>query len=210
MTKNNIKEIILFIIKSAIFLWIARCSRVEVFSTIDFISLLLFAVLNVIPSVILSGIAILFFKKLSLYLYIVFSYFVAKKLGLVKFIDKSSIWLVVLILVVYEISLTISFPININHESINLYLIHEWKRIILNILSNMKFGDGFIYTFIVYKIARFLVNKYPKLSFLKQFYFLKKLEDIITFKNIFVPIKNRLLNCFYKFINWWKKNFRWY
>lgn len=130
----------------------------------------------------------------------------AKKLGLVKFIDKSPFWLIILILVVYEINLTISFPINISHEPINLYLIHEWKRIILNILRNMKYGEGFIYTFIAYKSAKFLVNKYPKLSFLKKFYFLKKLENILAFKNIINSIKNSYI----KFIEWWKKNFRLY
>ena len=206
MTKNRVKEIILFTVKSTVFLWIMRYLYRKVFSTIDFISLLLFAVLNVIPSVIISSILIFFFGKLSLYLYIVFSYFIAKKLGLVKFLDKSPIWLVVLILIVYEVSLTISFPINISHEPIDLYLIHEWKRIILNILRNMKYGHGFIYTFVAYKSVRFLINRYPKLSFLRKFYFLEKFEDIVTFKNIVKMIKN----CFYGFINWWKKNFRWY
>lgn len=204
MTKSNIKEIILFIIKSAIFLWIVKKPFFNCMSILLFLIILISEV--IITSKILS--LILFYITFIVvhYLYIVFSYFTAKKLGLIKFIDKSPIWLVILILVVYEVSLTISFPINISHEPFNLYLIHEWKRIILNILVYMKYGDGFIYTFIAYKTTRFLVNKYPKLSFLKKFYFLKKFENIITFKNTITTIKN----FFHKPINWWKKNFRWH
>lgn len=204
MTKSNIKEIILFIIKSAIFLWIVKKPFFNCMSILLFLIILISEV--IITSKILS--LILFYITFIVvhYLYIVFSYFTAKKLGLVRFIDKSPIWLVVLILIVYEVSLTISFPINTSHEPIDLYLIHEWKRIILNILVYMKYGDGFIYTFIAYKTTRFLVNKYPKLSFLKKFYFLKKFENIITFKNTITTIKN----FFHKPINWWKKNFRWH
>ena len=77
---------------------------------------------------------------------------------------------------------------------------------ILNILRNIKYGQGFVYTFVAYKSMRFLVNKYPKLSFLKKFYFLQKFEDIIAFKNIV----NLIENSYNKFIEWWKKNFRWY
>ncbi len=204
MTKNSVKEIILFIIKSAIFLWIVKKQFFNCIAILLFLMTLIGEV--IITSEILSLILFYITFVVAHYLYIVFSYFTAKKLGLVRFIDKSPIWLVVLILIVYEVSLTISFPINTSHEPIDLYLIHEWKRIILNILVYMKYGDGFIYTFIAYKTTRFLIHKYPKLSFLKRFYFLKKFEDIVTFKNIITIIKN----CFYKFINWWKKSFRWY
>ncbi len=204
MKKNGIKEIILFVIKSAIFLWIVKKPFFNCMSILLFLIILIGEV--VITSEILSLILFYITFIVAHYLYIVFSYFVAKKLGLVKFIDKSPIWLVVLILVVYEVSLTISFPINISQESIDLYLIHEWKRIILNILRNIKYGQGFVYTFVAYKSMRFLVNKYPKLSFLKKFYFLQKFEDIIAFKNIV----NLIENSYNKFIEWWKKNFRWY
>ncbi len=204
MKKNGIKEIILFVIKSAIFLWIVKKPFFNCMSILLFLIILIGEV--VITSEILSLILFYITFIVAHYLYIVFSYFAAKKLGLVKFIDKSPIWLVVLILVVYEVSLTISFPINISQESIDLYLIHEWKRIILNILRNIKYGQGFVYTFVAYKSMRFLVNKYPKLSFLKKFYFLQKFEDIIAFKNIV----NLIENSYNKFIEWWKKNFRWY
>ncbi len=204
MKKNGIKEIILFVIKSAIFLWIVKKPFFNCMSILLFLIILIGEV--VITSEILSLILFYITFIVAHYLYIVFSYFAAKKLGLVKFIDKSPIWLVVLILVVYEVSLTISFPINISQESIDLYLIHEWKRIILNILRNIKYGQGFVYTFVAYKSMRFLVNKYPKLSFLKKFYFLQKFDDIIAFKNIV----NLIENSYNKFIEWWKKNFRWY
>lgn len=213
ITKNNIKETILFIIKSAIFLCIIRYLYINVFDTIDFFSFLLFGILNVIPDKIISGLLIIFFNKFLIYLYMNCLYFTAKKLGIIKVLDKSPIWLVVLILIVYEFILTFYPSYNFNNENWILLFIHKYPLLLKEMLKDCIFGEGFIYTFIAYKIGKFLINKYPELSFLKKLYILKKLENVITFKNIFTPIKNCISGSFSRlflgFINWWKKNFRW-
>ncbi len=194
---DKAKETALFIIKSAVFLYISDCiNTIASMLTIQILAFDFFWI---------SSKLIPFIDSIySQFIYIVFSYFTAKKLGIIKFIDKSPIWAVIIILLIYELTLTLSLPINISNEPTSLYLAHEWKRIILNTLSSIKLGFGFIYTFLSYKVVRFLTNKYPKLSFLKNFYFLKKLENIITFENI----KNKIKCIFSKFINWWKKNYR--
>ncbi len=204
MKKNGIKEIILFVIKSAIFLWIVKKPFFNCMSILLFLIILIGEV--VITSEILSLILFYITFIVAHYLYIVFSYFAAKKLGLVKFIDKSPIWLVVLILVVYEFVLTFYPSYNFDNENWVLLFMHKYQLLLKEMFKNCILGQGFVYTFVAYKSMRFLVNKYPKLSFLKKFYFLQKFEDIIAFKNIV----NLIENSYNKFIEWWKKNFRWY
>lgn len=190
---DKAKETALFIIKSAVFLYISDCiNTIASMLTIQILAFDFFWI---------SSKLIPFIDSIySQFIYIVFSYFTAKKLGIIKFIEKSPIWIIVLIIIIYELAVTLPY------EPTSLYLAHEWKRIILNTLSSIKLGFGCIYPILIYILVRFLTNKYPKLSFLKNFYFLKKLENIITFKNI----KNKIKCIFSKFINWWKKNYRLY
>ncbi len=196
--KRKAKETALFILKSVIFLYIAGYWILCLALLLPF---LVFCITTIYP--LPKAMDLLIFYEvglISLYLRTVLIYFTAKKLGIIKFIEKSPIWIIVLIIIIYELAVTLPY------EPTSLYLAHEWKRIILNTLSSIKLGFGFIYTFLSYKVVRFLTNKYPKLSFLKNFYFLKKLENIITFENI----KNKIKCIFSKFINWWKKNYRLY
>jgi len=205
----KVKEITSFIIKSWIFLYIANNYLWDIF-IIDFMFLVISDVLQ-IPNITIF-LPYLFCRQLTIYIYINFVYFTAKKMGLIKFINKSPIWLVLIILIVYEISLTLSLPYGNSNDTWYTYLVQKYKLIISNTWGYVTFGKGFIGTFIAYKSTRFLINKFPKLSWLKKLYFLKGLEDKITFKNTYGLIK-KLYNFlikkpFFAFIKWWKENYR--
>ena len=161
---------------------------------------------------------IVFKDKYEIFYYIIFcflnyaycflTYFIAKKLGLIKIIDNLSFFKALLFIIFVEIILTLSFPINFSDLPFFEFVIKEHKRIISNTFGNSLLGFGWIYPIIAYKTIKLLTTKYPnKFNWILKLY-PKKLDEIITFNNFKKIIYKLIINPTKKAIKWLKDNYR--
>ena len=141
-------------------------------------------------------------------IYFFLTYFIAKKLGLIKIIDNLSFFKALLFIIFVEIILTLSFPINLSDLPFFEFVIKEHKRIIINTLIEVKIGFGWIYPIIAYKTIKLLTTKYPnKFNWILKLY-PKKLDELITFNNFKKIIYKLIINPTKKAIKWLKDNYR--
>ena len=143
-------------------------------------------------------------------LYFFLTYFVAKKLGLIKIIDNLSFFKALTFILFIEIILVFEFSLPLNYENLPFFefAISEYRKILSNMPGNSLLGFGWIYPIIAYKTIKLLTTKYPnKFNWILKLY-PKKLDEIITFNNFKKIIYKLIINPTKKAIKWLKDNYR--
>ena len=98
------------------------------------------------------------------YIRVIIEYAVAKRLGIIQFLNKQNFFLSLLYILIMEVFIVAQ------QNYYDDYLRADIDAPTTMFLQSLFFFRGFLYTFLVYRFIRFLSNKFKTLKFLKKFY----------------------------------------
>jgi len=155
---QKLKNILLFILKSAVLLFICIKLIFIFFIITMFVSSYfscLFKMLNITASTWYpTGIT-------TQILQIIVFYFISKQLGIIKTFDKLPYWVVIFIAFIYEIIIVFQVAVGDYRYYLNDFINHPLSYADEYIKYSLQ-GNGYLYTFLTYSIIRLLNKKYPK------------------------------------------------